>query len=49
LHFTAVPPFDLGRSPLTLPPGADGPGGTAVTSKFYEPRDNLRQEGVRLS
>lgn len=33
--------FDLGRSPATLPRGADGPGGTAVTSNFYEPRDNL--------
>ena len=33
--------FDLGRSPATLPSGADGPGGTAVTSNFYEPRDNL--------
>ena len=35
-------------SPATLPPGADGPGGTAVTSKFYEPRDNLR-ESERLA
>jgi hypothetical protein len=33
--------FDLGRSPVTLPRGADEPGGTAVTSNFYTRRDNL--------
>jgi hypothetical protein len=33
--------FDLGRSPVTLPCEADEPGGAAVTSKFYELRDNL--------
>ena len=27
LHFTAVPPLDLAGSPITLPPGADGPEG----------------------
>jgi hypothetical protein len=31
----------FGGSPRTLPSGADAAGGTAVTSKFYEPRDNL--------
>jgi hypothetical protein len=31
-------------SPATLPPGADGPGGTAVTSNFYTLRDNLLAE-----
>jgi hypothetical protein len=33
--------FDLAGSPARLPPGAERAGGTAVTSKFYEPRDNL--------
>ena len=32
----------FGGSPRTLPSGADAAGGTAVTSKFYETRDNLR-------
>ena len=41
--------FDLGRSPVTLPPGADGPGGTAVTSNFYEPRDNPHERGAACS
>jgi len=41
LLLTAVPPSIFGGSPRTLPTGADAAGGTAVTSKFYEPRDNL--------
>jgi hypothetical protein len=41
--------FDLAGSPLTLPPEADGPGGTAVTTKFYEPRDNLLFDGRVLA
>ena len=40
--------FDPGRSPVTLPSGTDAAGGTAVTAKFYEPRDNLWNP-VRLS
>jgi hypothetical protein len=31
----------LAGSPRTLPSGTDAAGGTAVTSKFYKPRDNL--------
>jgi hypothetical protein len=41
LPLTAVPPSIFGGSPRTLPTGADAAGGTAVTSKFYELRDNL--------
>jgi hypothetical protein len=41
LPFTAIPPSIFGRSPRTLPSAADAAGETAVTSKFYEPRDNL--------
>jgi hypothetical protein len=41
LLLTAVPPEILVGSPRTLPTGADAAGGTAVTSKFYELRDNL--------
>ena len=44
LLLTAVPPSILVGSPATLPPGADGPGGTAVTSNFYTLRDNLAAE-----
>jgi hypothetical protein len=38
--------FDLGGSPRTLPTGADAAGGTAVTSKFYEPRTTSCWEGL---
>ena len=34
--------FGLGRSTRHAPTGSGRAGGTAVTSKFYEPRDNLR-------
>jgi hypothetical protein len=39
---TAVPPSIFGGSPRTLPAGTDAAGGTAVTSKFHDARDNLR-------
>lgn len=47
VSFTAVPPFDLGGSPRTLPKAADEAGGTAV--KFYELRDNLQSGLFRVT
>src|SRR5207248_601543 len=39
--------LDLGGSPATLPSGADGAGGTAVTSNFYEARECAQTVGGR--
>jgi hypothetical protein len=39
--------FDLAGSPATLPTRSGQAGGTAVTSNFYEPRDNLQNPTER--
>jgi hypothetical protein len=47
LHVTAVPPLDLGGLAHHAPTRSGRAGGTAVTSKFYERRDNLRGPPLR--
>jgi hypothetical protein len=45
LLLTVVRPSIFDGSPRMLRTGADAAGGTAVTSRFHEPRDNLNQRG----